>query len=927
MIELFPPSSLDNSILASVWIGLVVTWLLQEAFGWQFTGLVVPGYLASVFIIQPTTGVVIALEGMVTYLVVQAISERGPRFLTWFPMFGRDRFFLVLLVSVAVRLLLEGVGFDALARATGIAVSADLHSMGLVLVPLTANAFQRTGLGAGVPRLAVPLLVTWALLEFVFLRYTNLSLSSFELTYEDLAVDFVSSPKAYMILLCGAWLGSQVNVRYGWDFGGIVVPGLLALCWLDPMRYVATLGEAAVILVLLRVVMRLPWFRSANISGGRPAVLAFTLAFIVKWALGWAAPWLGLGVRATDLYGFGYLLTTLIALRALRGKDLLRPMVAATLTSFGGFAIASAVGYVLAVLWPVAPPEDPVVPMTRPGPIDVVRAAVVDRGPVPDLSGFLDAPVNTVVHGGDGFGAAWRRPSDRQTVVTGLRGAPGLALATVGLSEVLDARATLLCARPEYACKYGRRQLSRQEVDGVDALVVEVVPGDTSVLRANAADLDRLGFDRLAAAIGDFTHEHADVGHAVLSLSPEARARVASAAIGVDPNELVPAMSLSALTAQDVNTFDASMQEALDETVLQPLFDWLEQDEARVSPAHATAALRAAAGAARSFGLTVSADDRRAQVVAVDWRVIVDRQGTGPIVYVPFEEEAPNVEHLARLIAWRERAPVLIEDAPPYLTPERYDRMRAPHAVVLTALERREEVSLVSLRGIRDVFDAGAEVVLALGQPLEGSAELPVFAGRMRSMFLRMGESVSLYDGAARRLSFLDPFNPGRVAAHVASQGRDHVTLWSTTQVRERLRPIEGDHPQAITLATYTERTERSVDEMAGFLVETPVDAQWADVRDSLDKYAIDGRQGDLFAASAAAKRTGATFEVWCEPWLGCRWAVVEQCDATACSGVVLPIAGRTPTLATLEPDGLPEALLFGMRDIGFAGAPVEASP
>jgi hypothetical protein len=43
MLEIFPPSSLNNSILTSVLVGLVVVWLFQETYGWNFSGLVVPG--------------------------------------------------------------------------------------------------------------------------------------------------------------------------------------------------------------------------------------------------------------------------------------------------------------------------------------------------------------------------------------------------------------------------------------------------------------------------------------------------------------------------------------------------------------------------------------------------------------------------------------------------------------------------------------------------------------------------------------------------------------------------------------------------------------------------------------------------------------------------------------------------------------------
>lgn len=143
MISLFPSAVLDSSILTSVLIGLLVTWILQETLGWNFTGIVVPGYLASILVIQPLTGAVVAFEAILTCLVVRAISDGVPRRWLWTPLFGRDRFFLIMAVSVAVRLLFEGGGFGMVLPQLG-DEATELHSIGLVLVPLAANALWRT---------------------------------------------------------------------------------------------------------------------------------------------------------------------------------------------------------------------------------------------------------------------------------------------------------------------------------------------------------------------------------------------------------------------------------------------------------------------------------------------------------------------------------------------------------------------------------------------------------------------------------------------------------------------------------------------------------------------------------------------------------------------------------------------------------------
>ncbi|MFN7147393.1 MAG: poly-gamma-glutamate biosynthesis protein PgsC/CapC, partial [Myxococcota bacterium] len=332
-------------------IGLFVVWAFQETLGWNFTGLVVPGYLASIFTIHPATGMVVVSEALVTVSIVLLLSERVPAWWPWTRLFGRDRFFLFLLTSVAVRIALEGGGFDLARQAFGLRVEEGLHSMGLVLVPLLANAFWRAGAG-GMPRVAVPVLLTWALLEWVFVPFTNLSLSSFELTYEDLALNFVGSPRAYILLLIGAAMGSWANQRWGWDYGGIIVPGLLALCWSAPASLAATIGEAVVIAALLKASFRLPVLRTANLTGGRPLVLAFTLGYLTKFAMGWAfgGAWPGFAVR--DLYGFGYLLSSIVALRIVKHGEPFRSVVPALVTSLGAFVGGSAVAWGLAVLLP-----------------------------------------------------------------------------------------------------------------------------------------------------------------------------------------------------------------------------------------------------------------------------------------------------------------------------------------------------------------------------------------------------------------------------------------------------------------------------------------------------------------------------------------------------------------------------------------------
>ena len=55
---------------------------------------------------------------------------------------------------------------------------------------------------------------------------------------------------------------------------------------------------------------------NATIEGGRKLPLFFNISFAWKMALGWFIVWQGYDVKTTDFYGFGYLLSTLIAIKA-----------------------------------------------------------------------------------------------------------------------------------------------------------------------------------------------------------------------------------------------------------------------------------------------------------------------------------------------------------------------------------------------------------------------------------------------------------------------------------------------------------------------------------------------------------------------------------------------------------------------------------
>ena len=357
--NLFPASGLDNSLFTAIFLGLLLLFVLTESFGWVFTGLVVPGYLASVFVIQPVAGLVILAEAIATYFVARAISDWGSRFLPYNRFFGRERFFLILLVSVAVRLVSEAVALPLLGAAlvdqgwVPPTLMGNLFSVGLIVVPLTANMMWRTGAWAGLPQVVLPTAAIYLALQVVLIPYTNLSISDFELTYENIALGFLASPKTYIILLTGAYLANRNSQAWGWDSHGIVVMALVALAWLSPMKVLTTVVEVLLLVAVVRMALSLPFVRQANIEGYRRIVFVFGIGFALKFVACHVMAASYPGLRATDYFGFGYLLPSLLALKVLQKGSASIVLFPTLQTSLVALAMGTVLGLGLMLLDPI----------------------------------------------------------------------------------------------------------------------------------------------------------------------------------------------------------------------------------------------------------------------------------------------------------------------------------------------------------------------------------------------------------------------------------------------------------------------------------------------------------------------------------------------------------------------------------------------
>jgi hypothetical protein len=381
---------LDRSLHASVLVGLVFMTFFTETLGWSYGGLVVPGYLATVLIAAPVTGMLIVFEAIATYLFVRLVGEWITKTDAWSTTFGRERFFLFLVCAVLVRLGVEGTVVPWLLSRYRFTHARELYSIGLVLVPLIANSIWNAGLLRGLPRMGILTALTILFVKCVLMRWTNLSVSSFQINNESVSQAFLDTPKEQIILLLGALLGARNNVEYGWDYNGILVPGLLAVSWFQPMKLGTSIAEAIVLYLVLRALVKVRPFSRMLIVGPRRMLLAYFAGFLLKMALGFLVFRIRPEVRMADYYGFGYLLPTLIAVK-IWNKERIGIVLMPTLqVSVLAFVLGSLLGFAMMTIdkrvmagTAVPPREPPELERTESVPWELLLG---DSAPRPETS-------------------------------------------------------------------------------------------------------------------------------------------------------------------------------------------------------------------------------------------------------------------------------------------------------------------------------------------------------------------------------------------------------------------------------------------------------------------------------------------------------------------------------------------------------------
>ncbi len=323
-IQLFPQGGLAYSVVTTVWVGVMIVAGFNLRLGWSAAGLVVPGYLAPLILTQPASAVVTWVGGMAAYFLVWIFSEALSRLGYWSSLFGRSRFFAFLLAGVWVRLAFDGWLLPALEPVLvellgeGALPDGRLSTFGLIVIALIANQYWLTGFIRGLAPQLVTTALTCLTVRYVLMGLTNFSLTSLSYMYEDMAISFEAAPKSYILLLTGAYLASRLNMLYGWDFHGILVPSLLTLLWHDPSRIASTFLETMVILSSASLALRSGLFKGITMEGSRKLLLFFNISFAYRFLLSYAIVAFASETSETkvsDVFGFGYLVATLMAVK------------------------------------------------------------------------------------------------------------------------------------------------------------------------------------------------------------------------------------------------------------------------------------------------------------------------------------------------------------------------------------------------------------------------------------------------------------------------------------------------------------------------------------------------------------------------------------------------------------------------------------
>jgi len=884
VFPLIPSVYVDNSLLTAVLLGVLVLFVLGELFGWPQSGLVVPGYLAGILVVAPEAAFVIALEAILTYALAHLLIKTASRFFPIDRAFGRDRFFLILVLSILVRLWVEqGSGSHAL-QALGLERLGPYQSIGLVLVPLTANALWMPGFFRGVPLVALPVLGVFLVLNHVLIPYTNLNLTHFAFATEDLSNNLLAAPKSHILLLAGCAVATRMNLRFGWEFGGILVPGLLAIAWMAPYKVLATFAEVLIVVTVFRLLMRLKAFRRANLSGLRPLVLAFVVAYTLKlvaaWLLGEAYP----GFRSHELFGFGYLLPSLLAVRCWKRGSLSRILLPTGLASMGGYLLGSLIAAALA--WTHPSPAKPVVeyagkakttpawqsivsgtipthssrPASRAATKEALQAAFSGRAVLGPGVRVDQHPDGMILRGSEKNtpGLVWFRvqnPRPLALIVPQAGTFTGLPEASVGLAKLLDAE-LLALSPPERTTGLLPKRIK----------TIEVIPGQKTALIVTGDVPESLDVATLRGALPqlEVLWNSGQESHVKLTLSPTDTLNLALRNYNSTPeigrHNLIDLESMP----EDASHPNNSDLHTLDRGVIQPLLMAAEghPEWAQVAAWHA-----------EQLGFSVQ-DDGEVLSLSTDstqagphWTLWLRRGGSKWAFEVPTAGRHYRTLRVAR--TWWEAtqgAALLVHDATSDSDSYGLQRARTGSAesIILRRLTlQHQELLTVSVSAYLQYENPGVDALLSDGRPiLEGVESTQAFT-RVADLVARGGGTSTRYTASPNELRFHDSFNGRRSAVELA--GGDYITAYLSPTYRLRFGPLT-DSPSLLSALQASELPieQSAFDEARPIspILDAKDQAPFVPLLRALQRYAHRGHPGELSRIKTLGRRLGFTLRV-----------------------------------------------------------------
>ena len=343
-LPLFVPGGLRESLTPAVWVGAMMVCLLNLRFGWPLSGLAVPGFLVAVLLNRPWALVTIVSEGVIAYLVFFLfakvyLKKRGVP-----ELFGRDRFFGIFIISILVRVLGDEYLIPSLASYFRFPLEDQLYSVGALIVGLIANYFWKPGLIRGTFQLGLTTLLSYLVVTYGLFELTNYSLSEVRLLFDSQSYQVSQSGWSYLLMTVTALIASRMNLTFGWEYSGIILPALVSLELAEPIKLVGCVVDTALTAVLGALVLSRPAFRDVNCEGARKIMLFFSISLFTKILFQRLLIGTSWAFLAGEIEGFGFLVSSLFAIKIYEKGIGLRLSSATIQTAAIGFTAAYLLG-------------------------------------------------------------------------------------------------------------------------------------------------------------------------------------------------------------------------------------------------------------------------------------------------------------------------------------------------------------------------------------------------------------------------------------------------------------------------------------------------------------------------------------------------------------------------------------------------------